>query len=299
MKKRSFLIISVLTLFLLSAHLMAADTSTVPATDTASVTVATGADTANEGTSAAIDSARAVSQDTETAVGDTAKATDEKKGIYTRIIDWYNEHLGYGTITLLMAIESSFIPFPSELVVPPAAYKALQPGSDLNIILIVLFATLGALIGAFINYYLAKFLGRPIIYKFADSRLGHFFLIDVSKVEKAEQYFRDHGVISTFVGRLITVIRQLISIPAGLAGMKLLPFTLFTFLGAAIWNSVLAVLGYLAHGQKDIIEKYNSELAIVLVGFGVLFIGFMVWQAIKPRKKTKEAGNQESAESAD
>ena len=207
-------------------------------------------------------------------------------GIYTRIIDWYNDNLNYGTITLLMAVESSFIPFPSELVVPPAAYKALQPGSDLSIILIVLFASMGALIGAFINYFLAKFLGRPIVYKFADSRLGHFLLINTQKVEKAENYFRDHGAISTFVGRLITVIRQLISIPAGLSNMKLLPFTLYTFLGATIWNCVLAVLGYLAHGQKDIIEKYNSELAIALLAFGALFIGYMVWNAVKPAKKS-------------
>ena len=213
------------------------------------------------------------------AAADTAKST----GIYNRIIDWYNDNLNYGTITLLMAIESSFIPFPSELVVPPAAYKALQPGSGLNIALIVFFATLGALVGAYINYYLAKILGRPIIYKFADSRLGHFLLLDVEKVEKAENYFREHGAISTFVGRLITVIRQLISIPAGLAKMKLAPFTLYTFLGAAIWNCVLALLGYLAHGQKDIIEKYNSELAIALLGFGVLFIGYMVWNAVKKR----------------
>ncbi len=205
-------------------------------------------------------------------------------GIYTQIIDWYNNNLNYGTITLLMAVESSFIPFPSELVVPPAAYKALQPGSDLSIVLIVVFASMGALIGAFINYFLAKFLGRPIVYKFADSRVGHFLLIDTQKVEKAENYFRDHGAISTFVGRLITVIRQLISIPAGLSNMKLLPFTLYTFLGATIWNCVLAVLGYLAHGQKDIIEKYNSELAIALLGFGALFIGYMVWNAVKPRK---------------
>lgn len=208
-----------------------------------------------------------------------------KSGIYTQIIDWYNDNLNYGTITLLMAIESSFIPFPSELVVPPAAYKALQPESGLNIALIILFATFGALIGAFINYYLAKWLGRPIIYKFADSRLGHFLLLDVDKVKKAEDYFREHGAISTFVGRLITVIRQLISIPAGLAKMKLFPFTLYTFLGATIWNCVLALLGYFAHGQKDIIEKYNSELAIALLGFGALFIGYMVWNAIKPKKK--------------
>ena len=219
------------------------------------------------------------------ALASTAADTAKSTGIYNQIIDWYNDNLNYGTITLLMAIESSFIPFPSELVVPPAAYKALQPGSGLNIALIVFFATLGALIGAYINYYLAKILGRPIIYKFADSRIGHFLLLDVEKVEKAENYFREHGAISTFVGRLITVIRQLISIPAGLAKMKLAPFTLYTFLGAAIWNCVLALLGYLAHGQKDIIEKYNSELAIALLGFGVLFIAYMVWNAVKPKKK--------------
>lgn len=226
----------------------------------------------------------------EAGIADSASAApvaadSAKTGIYTQIIDWYNDNLNYGTITLLMAIESSFIPFPSELVVPPAAYKALQPDSDLNIALIILFATLGALIGAFINYYLAKWLGRPIIYKFADSRLGHFLLLDVDKVKKAEDYFREHGAISTFVGRLITVIRQLISIPAGLAKMKLFPFTLYTFLGATIWNCVLALLGYFAHGQKDIIEKYNSELAIALLGFGALFIGYMVWNAVKPKKK--------------
>lgn len=207
------------------------------------------------------------------------------RGVYTQIIDWYNDNLNYGTIALLMAVESSFIPFPSELVVPPAAYKALQPGSELSIVLIVVFASLGALVGAFINYFLAKFLGRPIVYKFADSRLGHFLLLDGTKVERAENYFRDHGAISTFVGRLITVIRQLISIPAGLSNMKLLPFTLYTFLGATIWNCVLALLGYLAHGQKDIIEKYNSELAIALLAFGALFIGYMVWNAVKPAKK--------------
>ena len=212
-----------------------------------------------------------------------ADAATKAPGIYTQIIDWYNAHLNYWSIALLMAIESSFIPFPSELVVPPAAYKALQPDSGLNIALIVMAASMGALVGAYINYFLAKFLGRPIIYKFADSRLGHFLLLDTQKLEKAESYFREHGAISTFVGRLITVIRQLISIPAGIANMKLLPFTLYTFLGATIWNCVLAGLGYLAHGQKDIIEKYNSELAIALLAFGALFIGYMVWNAVKKK----------------
>lgn len=208
-----------------------------------------------------------------------------KTGIYDQIIDWYNDNLNYGTIALLMAVESSFIPFPSELVVPPAAYKAMQHESGLSIVLIVLFATLGALIGAFINYFLAKFLGRPIVYKFADSRLGHFLLLDAGKVEKAEEYFREHGAISTLVGRLIPAIRQLISIPAGLSNMKLASFALYTAIGATFWNIILAILGYVAHGQKDIIQQYSHELSIALVGLGVAFIGYMVWNAFRPKKK--------------
>lgn len=205
--------------------------------------------------------------------------------IYDLIIDWYNAHLGYGTVALLMTVESSFIPFPSELVVPPAAYKALQPDSGLNIVFIVVAATIGAMIGAFINYYLAKFLGRPLIVKFVDSRLGHFLLLDAQKVEKAEQFFRDHGAVSTLVGRFIPVIRQLISIPAGLAEMKLLPFAAFTAIGATIWNIILAVLGYVAHGQKDVIQAYSHELSLGLVVLGVLFVGYMVWCALKTKKK--------------
>ena len=118
--------------------------------------------------------------------GATADGTP-KTGIYDQVINWYNANLNYGTVALLMAVESSFIPFPSELVVPPAAYKAMQPESGLNIVFIVLFATLGALAGAFINYFLAKLLGRPIVYKFADSRLGHFLLLDSGKVTNAER----------------------------------------------------------------------------------------------------------------
>ena len=208
-----------------------------------------------------------------------------KTGIYDQIIDWYNDNLNYGTIALLMAVESSFIPFPSELVVPPAAYKAMQHESGLSIVLIVLFATLGALAGAFINYFLAKLLGRPIVYKFADSRLGHFLLLDAGKVEKAEDFFREHGAISTLVGRLIPAIRQLISIPAGLSKMKLTAFALYTAIGATFWNIILAILGYVAHGQKDMIQQDSHELSIGLVALGVAFIGYMAWNAFRPKKK--------------
>ena len=174
------------------------------------------------------------------------------------------------------------MPAESELVVPPAAYKALQPGSGLNIALIVLFATLGALIGAYINYYLAKILGRPIIYKFADSRLGHFLLLDVEKVEKAENYFREHGAISTFVGRLITVIRQLISIPAGLARMNYGKFLLFTTIGAGGWHSVLAALGWYLHAivpedqLNDKISEYAEYIKIIILALVVLAILYFV-----------------------
>ena len=206
--------------------------------------------------------------------------------IYTRITDWYSDNLNYGAVTLLMTIESTFIPFPSEVIGPPAAYKALQADAGLNIILVVLFATLGAVLGALINFYLAKFLGRPIIYKFADSRLGRMCLLDSQKVVQAEAYFRKHGAISTFIGRFIPVIRQLISIPAGIAGMKLRPFILFPALGAFLWNVVLALLGVLAHGQSDVIQKYNTELSMIIVGVAGLFICYVLYKGIRGRKKT-------------
>ena len=121
-------------------------------------------------------------------------------------IQWCLDHLNYWTITLLMTIESSFIPFPSEVVVPPAAYKAAV-NEELNIYLVVLFATLGANLGAIINYYLARWLGRPIVYKFANSRFGYMCLIDEAKVQHAEEYFDKHGALSTFIGRLIPAVR--------------------------------------------------------------------------------------------
>ena len=158
-------------------------------------------------------------------------------------IEWCLEHLNYWTITLLMAIESSFIPFPSEVVVPPAAYKAAASG-ELNVWLVVLFATLGAVIGAFINYYLAVWLGRPIVYKFANSRLGHMCLLDEQKIVKAEEFFVRYGVAATLIGRLVPAVRQLISIPAGLARMNIAKFALYTAIGAGLWNGVLAALGY-------------------------------------------------------
>ncbi|HIW87343.1 MAG TPA: DedA family protein [Candidatus Onthomorpha intestinigallinarum] len=203
-----------------------------------------------------------------------------------KVTAWYMENINYGTITLLMAVESSFIPFPSEVVVPPAAYKALEEESEMNIFLVVVFATVGAILGAIFNYYLAMFLGRPIIYRFAESKLGRMCLLSKEKVIKAENYFDKHGKVATFIGRLVPGIRQLISIPAGLAKMKLLPFIGFTALGAGAWNIILAILGYIGHGNKELIEKYSHELSYVLVALGILFVLYLIYKGLSKKKTT-------------
>ena len=204
-------------------------------------------------------------------------------------IQWCLDHLNYWTITLLMAIESSFIPFPSEVVVPPAAYKAATGTSDLNVYLVVLFATIGANIGALINYYLAYFVGRPIVYKFANSRFGHMCLIDQEKVETAEKFFNKHGVIATLIGRLVPAVRQLISIPAGLAKMNIGKFVAFTALGAGVWNAVLAALGWYL---EDIVpedqlistvSEYSHEIGYVIAGVVVLALGYVIYKGIKKK----------------
>lgn len=214
--------------------------------------------------------------------------------IIERVEGWYADHMNYGTIATLMAVESSFIPFPSEVVVPPAAYVAGIEGSSLhttesypiNVLLVVLFGTLGAMIGAIINYFLAMWLGRPIVYAFADSKLGHILLLSAEKVKKAEDYFNEHGKVSTFVGRLIPGIRQLISIPAGLCKMNFGWFVLYTFLGAGIWNVVLALLGYIAHGQMDLIHAYSHELSIAIMALlGLVVVYFVAKLIIKRIKK--------------
>lgn len=216
-------------------------------------------------------------------------ATPADSSWVDRVEDWYGRHMNYATVTALMAVESSFIPFPSEIIIPPAAYVAVDGDSDMTIPGIVLFGTLGALIGAFVNYLLALWLGRPVIYAFADSRAGRLLLLSGEKIQKAEAYFNAHGKVSTLVGRLIPGIRQLISIPAGLARMPLGAFTLYTCLGAALWNVVLALLGYLAHGSKDLIHRYSSELSAVLVAITVLFLIYLTVKYVV-RKKKKSAG---------
>lgn len=218
---------------------------------------------------------------------ETSTIKSEEKTIVEQVTSWYMDNMNYGTVTLLMVIESSFIPFPSEVVVPPAAYKALEKDSNMNIVLVVVFATLGAIIGALINYFLALWLGRPIIYKFVETRFGKMCLLDKQKVEKAEKYFDKHGKSSTFIGRLVPGIRQLISIPAGLAKMNIATFVCFTALGAGIWNIILALLGYVGHGNKELIDQYSHELSYILLGLGILFVAYLIYKGLSKKKTPK------------
>lgn len=193
-----------------------------------------------------------------------------------------------------MIIESSFIPFPSEVIVPPAAYLACT-SNDVNIVAVVVIATVGAIIGALINYGLSVWIGRPLVYRFANSRFGHACLIDEAKVRHAEEYFDKHGAVSTFVGRLIPAVRQLISIPAGLARMNIWKFILYTGLGAMVWNIILGALGYWLGTVVDRahlyakVEEYNSYLSYAGLALGVICVAFIAWNAFKPRKGTPVA----------
>lgn len=215
-----------------------------------------------------------------------------EESVMEKLVSFCLEHLNYWTVTAFMAIESSFIPFPSEAVVPPAAWKAATTG-DMNIILVVVFATLGAIIGALFNYYLALTLGRPIIYRFAKSRFGHMCLIDEEKVMHAEKYFEKHGAVSTFFGRLVPAVRQLISIPAGLVRMKLGKFLLFTTLGAGAWNIVLVVLGYSMKYVPGMdseaavmaaVKEHSSTIGYVFIALAVFVVAFVVYKGLKKSK---------------
>lgn len=226
-------------------------------------------------------------------VNDSTVTVPQEESMVMKVENWYANNMNYLSITLLMTVESSFIPFPSEIVIPPAAYVAGKEDSTLhatdnypiNVLLIVLFGTIGAMLGAIINYLLAMWLGRPIIYAFADSKVGHLCLLSSEKVKKAEDYFNDHGKVSTFVGRLIPGIRQLISIPAGLSKMNFGQFLLYTFLGAGIWNIVLALLGYIAHGQMDLIHAYSHELSIAIMALLAVAVIYFIAKAIIKRYK--------------
>ncbi len=187
----------------------------------------------------------------------------------------FSANFGYLGVLILMTVESSFIPFPSELIIPPAAFLAQQ--GEFNIFLVIFFGILGSIIGALINYYLAKFLGRPVAYKLINKGWARFFLLNELKLRKAEKYFLKYGNMSTFIGRLIPGIRQLISLPAGFSQMKLTSFIFFTTLGAGIWVVILALQGYLIGVYKEFFITYLTWILIGLVAFSVVIYLFVRW----------------------
>lgn len=207
------------------------------------------------------------------------------------VIDYFNSIQPiyiYLIVFGLMVIESSFIPFPSEIIIPPAAMIASVPNSSLSIVIVVIAGTSGALVGAYINYYLGAWLGRPIIHKLADTRLAHALLIDRKKIDKAETYFVNHGKTSTFIGRLVPGVRQLISIPAGISKMNIFSFSLYTFLGAGIWNMILAVIGYICGQNIELFESIFKELSIVLLILAGLFIAYLIYNGLRKKKPAKD-----------
>jgi membrane protein DedA with SNARE-associated domain len=207
-------------------------------------------------------------------------------------MNWITSLLGnlnYGTVFFLMMLESTVIPVPSELVVSPAAYHAA--GGNLNIWLVILFSTLGADLGATINYVVAYFVGRPVVYKFANSKLGHLCLLNQQKVEKSEKYFYDHGMVATITGRLIPGIRHLISIPAGLAKMPYMWFLLYTTLGAGVWNCILAALGWYLHAivpesqLNDKIMEYGDYIKWTIIALVLVAVAYFAIKHYINKKK--------------
>ena len=196
----------------------------------------------------------------------------------------------YLLVFCLMVVESSFIPFPSEVIVPPAAYLACT-SHEVDVWIVLILATAGAIAGALVNYFLSLWIGRPIVYRFADSRFGHACLITREKVDKAERYFDEHGAASTFIGRLIPAVRQLISIPASISRMNLGKFVIFTGLGAGLWNAVLAALGYWLGtmvSREELfasVEKYNTYLTYIGLAIGVACIVYIACHAFKRTKQ--------------
>ena len=209
-------------------------------------------------------------------------------------MNWITSLLGnlnYGTIWLLMLLESTVIPVPSELVVSPAAYHAA--GGNLNIWLVILFATIGADCGATINYLAGYYLGRPLIYRFANSKWGKLCLLNQQKVEHSEKYFYDHGMVATITGRLIPGIRHLISIPAGLSKMKYWQFLLYATLGAGAWHCILAALGWYLHTvvpenqlQAEI-ERYGEYIKFVIIGLVIIGLLYLLFKRMRKSKKSK------------
>lgn len=218
----------------------------------------------------------------------SANETDSTSRLswFDRVYEWYTANMNYGTITALMAAESSIFPVPSELVVPPAAFIASRGDGGMKMIWVIVFATIGAWIGATVNYFiLGMWLGRNIIYKFADSRLGRMLLLSSEKLKRSENFFNKYGIVSTFIGRFIPIIRHFISIPAGFSKMNYFVFSVFTLLGAGLWNCILAFLGRLANGQQEVIYRYSHEIGYGLLAIVCLVIVFLVMKYFVGKSK--------------
>ena len=217
-------------------------------------------------------------------------------------MNWFSSLMGnlnYWTVFILMYVEGTVIPVPSELIVSPAAYHAAA--GHLDVTLVIIFATLGAVLGSATNYVAAYYLGRPIVYKFANSKLGRLCLLNQEKIEKSEKYFNDHGVMATLTGRLLPGIRQVISVPAGLAKMTFWKFMLYTTIGAGIWNCVLAALGWYLHSivpEEQLNEKileYNHHIKVVILSlFGMMVAYFIIRRFLNRRKKNKAQSSNPS-----
>ncbi|MDD2894711.1 MAG: DedA family protein [Aliarcobacter sp.] len=197
----------------------------------------------------------------------------------TSIIDFIVQtvgSLGYAGIFIMMFLESSFFPFPSEVVMIPAGYLAYK--GEMNMYLVILFGILGSLAGSLFNYYLAVKFGRRFLIKY-----GKYFFIKEETIVRMEVFFKDHGHISTFSGRLIPVVRQYISLPAGLAKMNIFVFSLYTFLGAGIWVVVLALLGYFLGDNELLIKEYLHYIIVVIL----ILLTILTFWYYKRIKKTK------------
>ncbi len=184
--------------------------------------------------------------------------------------------LGYPGIFLLMAMESSVIPIPSEIVIPPAGFLVHKGG--MNMLVVILCGAVGSLVGAYANYFAARYLGRPLIIKY-----GKYVWITEDKFGRIETFFREHGEVSTFIGRLLPVVRHLISLPAGLAGMNHVKFSLYTLFGAGIWVTVLAYIGYFIGANEELVQKYSHQALIGAVALSVVIAGAYIY--IRKRKK--------------
>jgi membrane protein DedA with SNARE-associated domain len=197
----------------------------------------------------------------------------------SEFIDFFlsiSQNMGYGGIIFLMAIESSFVPFPSEVVIPPAAYLASQ--GEMNIILVILAGVVGSLIGAVMNYWLAFYLGRILVYKIADFRFSRFLMVNSAKIKKSEDFFLNYGNISTLIGRLIPVVRQLISLPAGFSGMNFKSFFFYTALGSGIWVTILALLGYAFGANQELLTNYYKEISWFFAIIGILSVAIIFFK---------------------